>query len=188
MDVAVAAVAELVSSIVPFDAVESRQRAEVLRWLGATGDVFRREKPATPPRHLVSYVVPVDPASGAVLLCAHRNAGLWLPPGGHVEPGEHPADTARRELAEELGVSAGVAARPGFLTVTTTVGVDAGHEDVSLWFEAAVSRATVLRPDAGEFVAVRWWSPEEVTAAGEGEFDPHFGRFLVKRRTSTDAT
>ncbi|MEE3919135.1 NUDIX domain-containing protein [Micromonospora sp. BRA006-A] len=31
---------------------------------------------------------------------------MWLPSGGHVEPGEHPADTVRRELREELGVAA----------------------------------------------------------------------------------
>jgi ADP-ribose pyrophosphatase YjhB (NUDIX family) len=31
-------------------------------------------------------------------------AGLWTLPGGRSEPGEAPADTARREIAEELGV------------------------------------------------------------------------------------
>ncbi|MEV4702232.1 NUDIX domain-containing protein [Actinoplanes sp. NPDC049316] len=50
-------------------------------------------------------MVPVDPGTGDVLLVDHRNARLWLPPGGHVEPGEAPAVTAGRELAEELGVS-----------------------------------------------------------------------------------
>ena len=180
MDKAVAAVAELVSSIAPVDAVEARHRVEALEWLRGTDDVFRREKPATPPRHLVSYVVPTDPLDGAVLLAAHRNAGLWLPPGGHVEPGEHPADTARRELVEELSVSGDVAGRPAFLTITTTVGLDAGHEDVSFWFEAAVPRTAELHPDDGEFAGVRWWSRSEVAAADPAEFDPHFGRYLAK--------
>jgi len=180
MDKAVAAVAELVSSIAPVDAVEARHRVEALEWLRGTDDVFRREKPATPPRHLVSYVVPTDPLDGAVLLAAHRNAGLWLPPGGHVEPGEHPADTARRELVEELAVSGAVAARPSFLTITTTVGIDAGHEDVSLWFVADIPKTVELRPDEGEFAGVRWWSRDEVTAADPGDFDPHFNRYLAK--------
>lgn len=173
------AVLDLVSAIVPADDLEARHRAGTLAWLRETDDVFRRVKPATPPRHLVSYVVPIDPADGGVLLVAHRNAGLWLPPGGHVEPGEHPADTARRELAEELGV-AGAAARPSFLTVTRTVGVDSGHTDVSLWFTAALSRDAVLSPDAGEFAEVRWWSRAAIAAADPGGFDPHFGRFLAK--------
>jgi ADP-ribose pyrophosphatase YjhB (NUDIX family) len=175
----VLAVLDLVSAIVPADDLEARHRAGTLAWLRETDDVFRRVGPATPPRHLVSYVVPVDPADAAVLLVAHRNAGLWLPPGGHVEPGEHPADTARRELAEELGVT-GAAARPSFVTVTRTVGVDCGHTDVSLWFTADLSRAAALSPDEAEFAGVRWWSRAEIDAAGPAGFDPHFGRFLAK--------
>ncbi len=30
-----------------------------------------------------------------------RNAGMWVPPGGHAEPGEPMIDCARRELREE---------------------------------------------------------------------------------------
>ena len=34
-------------------------------------------------------------------------AGLWSFPGGRLEPGETPAEAARRELAEETGLSVG---------------------------------------------------------------------------------
>ncbi len=34
-------------------------------------------------------------------------AGLWSFPGGRLEPAESPADTARRELAEETGLTVG---------------------------------------------------------------------------------
>jgi 8-oxo-dGTP diphosphatase len=37
---------------------------------------------------------------GRILLVDHVNAGLWLPPGGHVEPDEDPEVTARREARE----------------------------------------------------------------------------------------
>lgn len=43
-------------------------------------------------------------------LLAHRHPlravypDVWDIPGGHIEPGESPADAARRELAEETGV------------------------------------------------------------------------------------
>ena len=69
-------------------------------------DVYRRVKPATPPRHLVSYAALTDPRDWSVFLVDHRLAGLWLPPGGHVEPSEEPAVTAAREAREELGVDA----------------------------------------------------------------------------------
>lgn len=40
-----------------------------------------------------------------VLLHKHRKLGLWLPPGGHVEPHELPDDAAVREVLEETGVA-----------------------------------------------------------------------------------
>jgi hypothetical protein len=86
----VAVVYDLVSALTPADDLEADHRQDVLRWLQSTDDVYRRVKPATPPGHLVSYVVPIDPTDGSVLLVDHINAGLWLPPGGHVEPDEHP--------------------------------------------------------------------------------------------------
>ena len=170
---------ELVAAIVPADDLEAAHREDTLAWLASTDDVYRRVKPATPPRHLVSYVVPTDPTTGDVLLVDHRNARLWLPPGGHVEPGEHPALTAARELQEELGV-AGAAENPVFLTVTVTVGLDAGHTDVSLWFPAVVSRDEQLVVDEGEFAGVRWWSRAALAAADPARFDPHLSRYLAK--------
>ena len=179
----VASVHEIVAGISPADPLEAEHRASTLDWLAGTGDVFRRVKPATPPRHLVSYVVPMSPADGAVLLVDHINAGLWLPPGGHVEPGEHPRDTAVREVAEELGLTAGdatVGERPVFLTVTRTVGLDAGHTDVSLWYVAHCERSRALRPDDREFHRVRWWTRPELAAADPARFDPHLARFRAK--------
>lgn len=39
-----------------------------------------------------------------VLLHWHRKLRRWLPPGGHIEPGELPDDAAIRETAEECGL------------------------------------------------------------------------------------
>jgi ADP-ribose pyrophosphatase YjhB (NUDIX family) len=174
---------DLVSALAPADDVESEHQRDVLRWLESTDDVYRRVKPATPPRHLVSYVVPVDPTDGSMLLVDHINAGLWLPPGGHVEPDEHPAGTAGREAEEELGiVGADIDERPAFATVTETVGIDAGHTDVSLWFIAHCRRDQPLTRDRSEFRAVRWWTPAELRDANPARLDPHFSRFSAKIR------
>jgi 8-oxo-dGTP pyrophosphatase MutT (NUDIX family) len=45
-----------------------------------------------------------DDARTRVLLIPHPRFGLWLPPGGHVEPGETPPEGARREALEECGL------------------------------------------------------------------------------------
>lgn len=42
---------------------------------------------------------------GHVLLHLHRRTGLWLPPGGHIEPGELPDEAALRETLEEAGLA-----------------------------------------------------------------------------------
>ncbi len=179
MRTAVAAVHALVAALVPGDEPEAADRAQALHWLASTDDVFRRVRPATPPRHLVSYVVPMDRA-GNLLLVDHILAGLWLPPGGHVEPDEHPARTAEREAFEELGSTAAVEEAPVFLTATVTVGRTAGHTDVSLWFPLRIEPAQLSHVDSTEFRTVRWWSPDELRAADPTRFDPQLSRFLTK--------
>jgi hypothetical protein len=44
------AVRELVTGIVPADELEWAHRSDVLRWLESTQDIYRRQKPATPPK------------------------------------------------------------------------------------------------------------------------------------------
>lgn len=39
-----------------------------------------------------------------VLLIYHRKLQKWLPPGGHMDSGETPPETARREAYEETGL------------------------------------------------------------------------------------
>lgn len=52
------------------------------------------------------------------------DAQLWLPPGSHVEEGEHPRDTVVIELREELGFSTvHEIAAPLMVTSATTVGL-----------------------------------------------------------------
>ncbi|MEU4163879.1 NUDIX domain-containing protein [Actinoplanes sp. NPDC026670] len=180
----VAAVHDVVTRLEPVDNLEGEHRGHALGWLRSTDDVFRRAKPAEPARHLVSYVVPVDPADGSLLLVEHVNAGLWLPPGGHVEVDEDPYETAAREIEEELGVTAPVSAAPLFLTVTETVGMDSGHVDVSLWYTVEIPRDQPLKPDTGEFHSVRWWSRDEIVKSDPARFDPHLSRFLKKLPTA----
>jgi 8-oxo-dGTP pyrophosphatase MutT (NUDIX family) len=40
-----------------------------------------------------------------VLLHPHRKLGIWLPPGGHIEPNELPDEAALREVEEEAGIA-----------------------------------------------------------------------------------
>jgi 8-oxo-dGTP pyrophosphatase MutT (NUDIX family) len=174
----------IVDRIAPIDDVEEQHRIACLAWLLETDDVFRRAKPATPSPHLVSYFVLHDDRDGGVLLVDHVGANLWLPAGGHVEPGEHPAATVRREMWEELGVPAvfsKMGERPFFVTVTETVGRQhERHTDMSLWFLLEGRREQVFTPDQAEFRTIRWWTPDELAAADPTRFDPHMTRMIRK--------
>ncbi|MEO0829042.1 MAG: NUDIX domain-containing protein, partial [Pseudomonadota bacterium] len=123
----------IVENIQPLDAREQRDKADTMRWIASGAELFRLKKPATPPRHLVSYFVLLD--GDHVLLVDHVLAELWLPPGGHLDPGEHPADAARRECREELDLEAEfLGEAPVMLTVEQTVGISEPHTDVTFWY------------------------------------------------------
>lgn len=178
-----ATIAGLVSGIEPTDDLGRDHRRNALSWLAGTDDIARRAKPRTPAPHLVSYFLLIDRSAASVLLCDHRLSGLWLPPGGHVEPGEHPLDTVRREAIEELGVTAlfdeVIGGKPFFLTMTETVGPPAArHVDVSLWFALTGRIEQRLQPDQREFVRVRWWTVTELRHANLDRFEPHLLRAL----------
>lgn len=183
MNSSVATALELVSQIQPEDEIETAHRDDAIAWLKSTDDVFRRVEPKTPPKHLVSYVVVVDPTDLNVFLFDHVIAGLWLPPGGHVEPDEHPSETARRELAEELGIAADFSVfgdAPLFLTVTETVSTDHPHVDVSFWYVATTGQQASMTVDHREFNDSRWWTTNEIARTPGERFDPHFHRFIAK--------
>jgi 8-oxo-dGTP diphosphatase len=172
--------AAIIADIRPLDSVEAAHQADALAWVRSGAPLYRVQKPATPPKHLVVYVALFDPAAQRLLLVDHRNAGLWLPPGGHVEPEEHPQDTARREAWEELGMHAEfMDTVPRFLTVTSTVGADAGHTDVTLWYLLRGDSTSPPAADMGEFHHLAWFS---LDALPYPRTEPHLARFTEKLR------
>jgi 8-oxo-dGTP pyrophosphatase MutT (NUDIX family) len=165
-----------VSGIVACDDLERAHMASVLRWIDSGAQLCRTKPPATPARHLVSYFVCTDGHN--VLLVDHRKAQLWLPPGGHVEPDEHPRATVHREAREELGIEASFE-QPGplMITIAQTQGSSPRHTDVSLWYVLRLKRDHPLIPDSSELNGVRWFVPDDVPRQRS---DPHMGRFLRK--------
>lgn len=175
----------LVRAVDPWDPLENDDRADVLAWIGSSEQIFRTAKPATPPKHLVSYCVLFDTERSRVLLVDHRDAQRWLPTGGHVDVDEHPADAARREILEELQLDPPFhplfGAQPLLVTVSETGGRSVPHTDVSLWFVFSGSSDDRIFPDDSEFAEARWWPMSAVIEGDEGSrFDPNVARFLVK--------
>lgn len=172
---------QLIASIKPFDALETEHISNALQWVDSDVEIFRIEKPATPPKHLVSYFILVDLRTKKILLVDHIKAGLWLPAGGHVEKDEHPNTTVEREIQEELNLTADfVDKNPFFITQTVTIGKTAGHTDVSFWYVLKADSTKKIIYDPGEFNGYKWFDYKEILDTDILEFDPHMHRFTHK--------
>lgn len=173
-------IADLVRSISPYDPLETDHLRQTLAWIESGAPLFRIQKPATPPQHLVAYFALLDPTQNKLLLVDHKNAGLWLPSGGHVEMNEHPHTTVVREAHEELGLAAHFLWNdPLFLTVTETVGGKTVHIDVSLWYVLVGDCTVPLAYDPAEFYGIAWFPLDGLPLTRS---DPHLARFAAKLR------
>lgn len=179
---------KLIESIQPFDSLEAEHITDAIEWIDSGVEIFRIEKPAIPPKHLVSYFIILDLEKEKIMLVDHIKAELWLPPGGHVEKDEDPKNTVEREIQEELNMSADfVSTDPFFITQAVTVGKTAGHTDVSLWYVLKADSEKEITYDPGEFNRYKWFDYEEILNTDISKFDPHMHRFTKKLLKSQGA-
>jgi 8-oxo-dGTP diphosphatase len=173
-------ISQIVSSIEPFDTIEEEQIGFVLKWIASGDEIFRISKPADPDIHLVSYFALLSPEENKILLVDHKKANLWLPPGGHIEPGEHPKEAVKREIQEELGIEATFLIDPPlFLTISRTTEDShfSSHTDVSLWYVLKGSSDWHLDFDKEEFNEIKWFDLNKIPFELS---DPNMDRFLKK--------
>ena len=52
--------------------------------------------------HIGTFFLPLNKETKSIYLVDHIKAGMWIPPGGHIEKNELPANTVIREFKEEL--------------------------------------------------------------------------------------
>jgi 8-oxo-dGTP pyrophosphatase MutT (NUDIX family) len=85
----------------PSDPQELGYRARMLELLDSHGAF---QSTHFLPGHFTASAFVLSPERDALLLILHKKLGLWLQPGGHIEPSDATlAAAARREVAEEVG-------------------------------------------------------------------------------------
>ena len=138
----------------PADGREADGVATVLAALDELAAPFDRD---AQPTHVTGSAIVVGPRG--VLLHLHKRLGMWLQPGGHLEPGEWPADAARREAEEETGVAVAHPA-PGPLLWHVDVHPAGGHLHLDLRYLLHAGDVDPA-PPPGESPDVAWFSLAE---------------------------
>lgn len=151
---------------VPVDDREAASVERALVELARLAEPFDRH--ADPVHVTGSGVLTRD---GAVLLLRHRLLGIWVQPGGHLEPGETPWEAARRETAEETGlevrlVTADDDQPPALLHVDVHHAAH-GHIHLDLRYRLRVEGDPLPRPPAHESQAVAWFSLGDAAAVAD---------------------
>jgi ADP-ribose pyrophosphatase YjhB (NUDIX family) len=104
------------------------------------------------------------------LLLLHRKLGIWLPPGGHIDPHELPDIAALREVKEETGLQVALLDTGAPLGPVRRLAqplcilqeyITPGHEHIDLIYVARVLEGEVQH-DPAESHAARWYTAEEL--------------------------
>ncbi|MSO86651.1 MAG: NUDIX domain-containing protein [Acidimicrobiia bacterium] len=108
------------------------------------------------PSFTVGAICIIERTDGALLLVRLSYRDRWGLPGGLLKRGETTAEAARREVAEEVGVTVRLIREP-------QVVVDADAQRVDVIFRAVLAEGvdpTLARPMSPEILEVGWFQPD----------------------------
>ncbi len=141
-------------------AVRARQPVDA-RERGALADFIERFTTLADP--FDEHAGPVHVTASAlvtgrrgVVLHRHKRLGIWLQPGGHIDPGEMPWDAARREAAEETGLTVHPLGDPTAVAHVDVHPGPRGHTHLDLRYHLVADDAEP-DPPAGESQEVSWF-------------------------------
>lgn len=144
----------------PREVVGRRTMLAYLGWLPRPYDE------GADPVHVTGSAIVLD-GRGHTLLHRHKRLGLWLQPGGHLDPGEGPADAALREAREETGIPLEhPEGTPRMIHVDVHEG-GRGHLHLDVRYLLLGDGDAPFAPAAGESPDLRWVPVEAIDDWGD---------------------
>jgi 8-oxo-dGTP pyrophosphatase MutT (NUDIX family) len=141
------------------DPVDEREAASIERFLAELDRLERPLDEHADPVHVTASAVVVG--ARGVVLHRHKRLGLWLQPGGHIDPGETPEAAALREVEEETGF---VCDAPVFVHVDVHDG-GRGHTHLDLRWRVRADGDPA--PAEDESQDVRWFAWDDAIAIAD---------------------
>lgn len=153
----------LLTGYEPSDPEEQDYRIRMLDLAAVAHDPFRRTE--YDPGHFTASGFVVHPDGDRLLLIHHARLGIWVQPGGHVDPGDPSLlEAARREIFEETGIGRLHPVTEGLVDIDIHRFGPSGDQPEHLHFDvrfAFVADRADLRPNAEVLEAV-WVRQEDL--------------------------
>jgi len=156
---------DLLARCTPADATERAFVGRLGALLGHGEAAFSRDH--YDPGHVTASAFVLDPTGSRLLLIHHAKLGIWVQPGGHVDPEDVDVlAAARREVREEVGLAELELAREGVFDVdihplpARATAPRHEHFDVRFVFRAA----TLDFAASDEVMGARWVAIDELAA------------------------
>ena len=160
-----------VMRVVSHPKVDEREMDSAVAFVGFLGSL---DDPSTAadehrgPEHVTASAIVVSDAGDKVALHLHKRLGMWLQPGGHIEPGESVEEAALREAREEIGVPVRHHRGDGMFVHVDVHPGPKGHTHYDLRMLLRAPEVTP-QPADGESPEVRWFSWDDaIGMADEG--------------------
>ena len=162
------------------DPVDERERESLQTFRGT---VVRLADPCNEhadTTHVTASAIVIG--SRGTVLHLHKRLNMWLQPGGHIEPGETPADGALREAREETGLVVGHPdVGPVFFHLDVHPG-PRGHTHLDLRY-LLLAGDEDPRPAEGESPDARWFSWDEARGVADAGLAGALARAQEMKRT-----
>ncbi len=140
--------------------VDRREADSIVAFLAAFDRLEAPLDQESDPIHVTGSGIVVGPRG--VVLLEHKRLGIWLQPGGHLDPGETPWDASLRESREETGLDVRLAGPIDDHGVPELIHVDVhaggrGHTHLDLRYLIDGGDADPAPPE-GESQLIDWFA------------------------------